>query len=527
MRRWSWLLMIGVLVMMGLGWLWQMTAVAETTAVFPTGSVSGIVQGEAGPLAGARVRARATDNLTFTDETGQFALSGLAEGMAVEVTAWADGYYNGYAIVTPTVSSLTLTLRPYHTSDHPDYQWVSPISGTTAEACGNCHPMIMPQWAGNAHGTAVANPRFFALYNGTNISGTAAAGPGYLNDFPATAGVCAGCHAPGAAAAGYAGADGYLTTNMNDVRGQVTAGIHCDYCHKVGGVYLDPATESVYANAPGVYSQRLLRPPAGDQIFFGPFDDIHDPDTYLPLTQESAFCAPCHQFSFWGTPIYESYNEWLASPYAAAGVTCQDCHMPPNGDSYFALPEVGGVARNPDTIPAHLQLGALDEAFLQQAVSLTVGVQPTATFLSVTVTISNTNVGHHIPTDFPGRQMVLVVTAVDDQGAPLAQQSGPIIPMWGGENAGEAGVIYAKLLRDVLTGDYPVVSYWKQTLIASDNRIPALALAQSAYTFARPATRGTITATVWLRRVTADVAAVQGWEVADQMIAEMTVAAVP
>ncbi len=145
---------------------------------------------------------------------------------------------------------------------------------------------------------------------------------------------------------------------MNDVRDVITAGIHCDYCHKIGGVYLNPATDSVYANVPGAQSQRLLRPPPGDNIFFGPYDDIHDPDTYLPVISESRFCAPCHQFSFWGTPIYESYDEWLASPYAEAGITCQDCHMPPTGDTYFALPEVGGLEHPPETIPSHLQLGA-------------------------------------------------------------------------------------------------------------------------------------------------------------------------
>ena len=56
---------------------------------------------------------------------------------------------------------------------------------------------------------------------------------------------------------------------MNSVRDNLSSGIHCDYCHKVGGVYLDPANGSVHPNAPGVSSQKVLRPPAGDNIFFG------------------------------------------------------------------------------------------------------------------------------------------------------------------------------------------------------------------------------------------------------------------
>jgi len=203
------------------------------------GTVSGIVVDEQGVVEGATVRVRATENATLTDDEGRFTLSSLVEGELVEVTAWYDGYYVTRTLVTPTASGISLTLRPYHTMDHPEYVWTSPISGTSAGACGNCHPLIIEQWEANAHGLAVSNARFYSLYNGENVSGTTQVGPGYVNDFPGTAGSCANCHAPGA------GVDGYLTTNMNDVRGEVTAGIHCDYCHKIGGVYLNPATGSV------------------------------------------------------------------------------------------------------------------------------------------------------------------------------------------------------------------------------------------------------------------------------------------
>ncbi len=73
---------------------------------------------------------RATDNLTTTSAGGRFALGSLAEGQKVEVTAWADGYYVAYVYVTPTICGVTLTLRRYHTADHPSYTWPSPISRT-------------------------------------------------------------------------------------------------------------------------------------------------------------------------------------------------------------------------------------------------------------------------------------------------------------------------------------------------------------------------------------------------------------
>jgi nitrate/TMAO reductase-like tetraheme cytochrome c subunit len=485
--------------------------VVYATSANPIASVSGQVVGQDGPLGGATVRMRATDNYTFTQPDGTFSLFSLEEGQQIELTAWADGYYIASTHVTPTVSGITLTLRPYHTRDHPDYEWTSPISGTSSGACGNCHPMILPQWENNAHGGAVFNPRFLSLYNGTDLSGTIPVSPGYLGDFPSTSGNCASCHAPGA------GVDGYLTTNMNAVRDVITAGIHCDYCHKIGGVYLNPATGSVYPNTPGVLSQRLLRPPAGDNIFFGPYDDIRDPDTYLPEISESQFCAPCHQFSFWGTPIYESYNEWLASDYAELGVTCQKCHMPPNGDTYFALPEMGGLEHPAERIPSHLQLGARNTELLQETVSMILEVEQQAGWLWVSVELTNFGAGHHVPTDHPGRHMILSVRALDENGGALTQLGGPTVPPWGGVQAGLPGKLFAKVLRDALNGALPVVSYWKQTFVDSDNRIPALGSDTSLYIFQAPSSGERVTARAELifRRLFQEEAQARSWNEPD------------
>ena len=311
--------------------------------------------------------------------------------------------------------------------------------------------------------------------------------------------------------------DGYLTTNMGEVRGVITAGIHCDFCHKVGGVYLDPASGSVYPNVPGVQGQRVLRPPVGDDIFFGPYDDIHDPDTYLPLMDRSQFCATCHQFSFWGTPIYESYEEWLASSYAEQEVICQDCHMPPNGDEYFALPSAGGLPHPPEQIPSHLQPGVANVALLQETVSMTVAAQQMANRLLVTVQITNTGAGHHVPTDYPGRNLILIVSATDDQAQALFLQSGSTIPAWGGEQAGLPGQGFAKVLQDALNGQFPVISYWKPTFIVSDNRIPALAADTSSYSFTLPPYGGTVNVTAQLifRRLFQPLADERGWNTPD------------
>jgi hypothetical protein len=109
--------------------------------------------------------------------------------------------------------------------------------------------------------------------------------------------------------------------------------------------------------------------------------------------------------------------------------------------------------------------------------------------------------------------MILVVTATDEYGSDLGLLSGPTVPTWGGAQAGLPGKAFAKVLQDVQSGQAPVVSYWKQTLIASDNRLPALGSDRSTYAFASPSAAGTVTVTAELRfrRVFQEVIDKRGW----------------
>ncbi|MGD9147498.1 MAG: carboxypeptidase regulatory-like domain-containing protein, partial [Anaerolineae bacterium] len=285
----------------------------------PAATVSGVVVNLDGkPVGGAVVRQKLTSNATSSASDGSFTLGSLPEGITVTVTAWQEGYLVGWVEVMPPRSGVTITLKAHYTTDDPDYQWFSSNDPEGPISCVHCM-VAHPQWRENAHGTAGTNPRFFSLYNGTDITGTGTISPGYKLDFPGTAGNCATCHAPAAAVRGLRT---FAAADMNDLPGVEAEGVFCEFCHKVGGVYLDPATGLPYNNAPGVLSMRLYRPSTGgaEQLFFGPFDDVTRRVSYLELEKRSQFCAPCHQFSFWGTPIYESFREWLESPYPAQGI---------------------------------------------------------------------------------------------------------------------------------------------------------------------------------------------------------------
>jgi hypothetical protein len=309
---------------------------------------------------------------------------------------------------------------------------------------------------------------------------------------------------------------------MNELQGVEREGVFCEFCHKVGAVYLDAATGLPYENAPGVLSMRLYRPETGgaEQLFFGPFDDVTRRVSYSPLEKKSQFCAPCHQFSMWGTPIYESFREWMESPYPEMGVECQTCHMKPTGVDYFVFPEKGGLIRDPQLIASHLQPGASDVELLQNTVEMTMASRQVGNRLRISVAITNTGAGHHVPTDHPSRHMILLVTATGGQGQSLPLLSGPTVAAWGGNHAGQPGKAFAKILMDVATRESPVVSYWKQTLIESDNRIPAFAADTSTYDFALPDLGGRIEveATLLFRRAFQSLVDQRGWDLGEIMM---------
>ena len=481
-------------------------------------TIEGVVVDADGPVAEAVVRQQTTANSTTSAADGSFTLGGLTEGISVTVTAWHEGYHPAGVEVIPPQAGVVISLTLHPAGDDPTYEWITSMADPEEPvACEHCM-VAFPDWVDNAHGQSGVNPRFFSLYNGTDLSGTTTVTPGYKLDFPGTAGNCATCHAPGAATD-----DKPFTADMNELSGVEAEGVFCDFCHKIGYAYLNPATGLPYPNAPGILSFRLYRPPPDTHMFFGPFDDVTRRVSYLELEKKSQFCAPCHQFSFWGTPIYESFREWLESPYPAMGIECQTCHMKPTGVDYFVFPEKGGLIRDPQLIASHLQPGAADVELLQNTVSMTISARQVVDSLRVAVTITNTQAGHHVPTDHPARNMILVVRATDDQERELAQVAGPTVPDWGGvgpdpsDYAGRPGKGYAKVLRDVVSGEAPVASYWKQVLIQSDNRLAAFEADTTTCDFLIPEGGGDIEveARLIFRRAFKPLAEAKGWEMED------------
>ncbi len=543
--------------------------------------VHGVVTADGRPVAGAVVRIKTTDFQAITDRYGRFSLDGFPDATTAHVTAWLDGYYIGGAVAWPWTGGLAISLQHYASDDNPDYAWILPLieergalmnfmtSGGLSIAawlslnraflplasrldlgCANCHGgIIVEQWVGSAHARGTSNSRFMTMYNGTDVDGNESPltrysshrdygrfplrpdpdvpyfGPGFKLDFPDQAGTCAVCHAPTAALASTNG-----RVDVNGVTGVDALGVHCDFCHKVVDVRLNPLTGLPYENMPGVTSMELHRPSGDTQLFFGPYDDVDvGPDTYSALQNQSRFCAACHNASFWGTPIYESFAEWRDSPYPAEGKSCQGCHMKPDGSTTNFAPGRGGVERDPESIFTHSYPGASDVDLLRDTAVLELNAWVEGGMVVVEVSVTNENGGHHIPTDQPMRNIFLVVSASDRFGRALTLATGPTIPDWGGlgdepdDFGGRPGRGYAKVLEELWTEVSPTAAYWNPTDIASDTRIAARETDRSRYEFAANGGPVTIEATLIFRRAFKELAEHKGWDDPDIVMEAETV----
>jgi hypothetical protein len=231
--------------------------------------------------------------------------------------------------------------------------------------------------------------------------------------------------------------------------------------------------------------------------------------------------------------IYNSYGEWLESPYndPETGQQCQDCHMPPTGASHFALPEAGGLARSSDTIFSHNMPGASNEELLQNSVTLEVEVEPLDEEVMVSVSITNDQVGHHVPTDSPLRHLILVIDAMDSDGNRLIQLDGPVTPDYVGIGepsqgyyAGLPGKTFAKVLMERWTQTVPTGSYWNPTKIVSDNRLAAFETDISQYSFRLPENHSAmIKVTLIYRRAFLQLAEQKGWTTPDIIMEEVQI----
>src|SRR2546425_2713614 len=193
----------------------------------------------------------------------------------------------------------------------------TPLEASLApEACGTCHPAQLADWRTSTHAAAM----------GPGVAGQLAE---LLVREPATALACQNCHAPLAEQAPLV--PGALARNPAFDPALRARGIPCAACHVRGHERFGPPRRD------------------GSLATAAPRETLpHGGVTRTPAYLASEFCRGCHQFgpdgyALNGTLLENTYAEWKASRFAAAGAQCQHRHMPDRRQAAPLPLPVGGL----------------------------------------------------------------------------------------------------------------------------------------------------------------------------------------
>jgi hypothetical protein len=413
----------------------------------PEEEITGEVRDDDGPIPGATVRVKGRPESIVTDAEGRFRLT-VPRG-ARRVTASKDGYL--IAGASTVDRPLVLLLQRLPATDCERYTWVDPTPDpSTPTNCGNCHFATYREWSLSGHARSADNRRLLGLYEGTDWHGLPDVGWSLRKDHPDGIGVCASCHAPTQTPGAFG------VTDLHDAAKSPAGlrGVHCDFCHKVRG-----SGGGEFGLTHGKYQLSLLRPEPGKQLFFGPLDDVdRGEDVFSPFQRDSRLCAACHDGIVFGVPVYTTYSEWLSSPAGRTGTSCQSCHMAPTGRMSNIAPRKGGIRRDPATLGSHALFTGSQIEMLRRCLQLDAAMRRTREGIDLDVTLLAHGVGHHVPTGFIDRQVMLSVAAFSgDQALPLL--GGPRLPNVLGPEARKPGRLYAKWLTDG-KGDGPA-PFWR------------------------------------------------------------------
>ncbi len=237
---------------------------------------------------------------------------------------------------------------------------------TTSDTCKGCHAEVWAEWKTSLHEQSYTDPMVLATGQSNN----------FRNEN------CIPCHAPSPV----------FETGLGKVRvvervSQRELGVDCLTCHRAHDTIIGPATAAAGA-------AKAACQPIGHTELASP-----------------ALCAPCHN-------QHNTVDEWEASSYPKAGITCLDCHMQPvtrrraDGSS--------GVGRS------HRFPGGHDLEMLGKAFTLVTAVTvDDAGKKRLVVSVTNTGTGHNFPADARHRALDLVVTLLQPDGVEVPPRDSP------------------------------------------------------------------------------------------------------
>ncbi|HEX2572705.1 MAG TPA: multiheme c-type cytochrome, partial [Polyangia bacterium] len=474
-----------------LPWVLVVGLGAACTPAAP-GELRGRVLAAGAPVADARVRLQATPDLpgrpgfVLTDGGGRFVLpvpADVAPG-ALIVTAGKEGYKNAVAEVRGQAGGsgqapgdVRLELVPVPPGPRGDYPFSSGNTGNFP--CFQCHLTQLNDWELSTHASASLDPivlaqltGFFTWFDGGRDLGKRfvdSDGTPYTVATDATRrSECAECHAPALVQAG--GDDFGQVARDPDGPRVVREGVTCDVCHKMRGARLGDLNN---LTKPGLQLADVRLPPPGEEVLFGPYDDVTFAPTgaaYAPAMATGEACAPCHnnarvvtlrdagggtrtrrifgedtwrEWRFDAATVHAVETEGEAPPsgdgpyvtganYAGRPLACQDCHMndpPPDPATGETIAGYRTLGTEPRRIATHAAaplrhpidqrphgFEGVSERMIAWAVELRATARRVGGEIVVDVEVENRHTGHSFPSGLPDRHALLLVSASDGGG---------------------------------------------------------------------------------------------------------------
>lgn len=160
----------------------------------------------------------------------------------------------------------------------------------------------------------------------------------------------------------------------------------------------DLAHDGLVCAACHVRQHKRFGPPPSDQALSG---KAHRGFTVAKEFEDSRFCASCHQFKEDGGRTAgklreDTYEQWRKTEFAAQGVQCQGCHMPDRRHRWEGIHS-----------PEMLKSG--------------ITTKLTKTDKQLVASLTNTGVGHYLPTYMVAKIDMQLVLVADGKEQVLAE----------------------------------------------------------------------------------------------------------
>lgn len=245
--------------------------------------------------------------------------------------------------------------RPLAPQGPPPARFSALERSLAPESCGACHPVQFTDWKSSLHAASM----------GPGVAGQLTE---MWRSDPESARLCLSCHAP--LAEQVPGSPAFDA-------GLQAKGLVCAACH--------------------VRNHERFGPPRRDGSLDPPVPREslpHNGVVRTPAFRAAEFCSSCHQFepdgfALNGKLLENTYAEWKASPAAAQGRQCQDCHMPDRRHLWRGI-------HDRDTVASAVRISLETERPRYRP-----GEEVRATLI-----VANVGAGHYLPTYVTPRLLV-------------------------------------------------------------------------------------------------------------------------